>query len=276
MKNSKIYNFKIQEKISLIELLAKETGLSKQVLKRYLKNGAVWLKKRGRKKFERVRRASLELFEETQVQFYYNPHLEKIESTPIELIYESRHWGVWYKPVNILSHGTKFADEGAVERQLQQLGKKDVYLVHRLERETAGLILVSYDKTLASKFSDIWASTKIEKKYLVEVRGDLVEGDKDKVIDAVLEGKKAETYFRVIEAREKTTLVEATLPTGKVQQLKSYFADLGHPIVGDRKFGRGKKDSQEIKLVAYKLKVTDPVTNRVFNFEVPEEKLKHI
>lgn len=271
MKIKKVYSYDVTEKLTLIDLLAKDTGLSKQSLKRYLNNGAVWVQKKGKKKMERTRRASFELLPGSHVKFYFDARLEKFDELNAELIFENRHWGVWYKPANLLTQGTKFGDACSLERDLQKKGKK-VFLVHRLDRETAGLLLVAYSSQTASDFQKIWHTDKIKKMYLAEVLGHIEDTGKTQVINKKLEDKDSETLFTVVENRENTTIVEAALVTGRFHQIRKHFHLISHPVMGDPDYGNNNKNEDGLKLIAHKLMVTDPVTNKVYEFALDEKK----
>lgn len=271
MKNKKVYSYDVTEKTTLIELLAKDTGLSKQSLKRYLNNGAVWVQKKGKKKIERTRRASFELLPGSHVKFYYDAKLEKFEELNPELVYENRHWGVWYKPANLLTQGTKYGDACSLERALEKLGKK-VFLVHRLDKETAGLILVAYSSKTASDFQQIWHTDKIKKMYLAEVLGEIEDTKEIQIIKKKLDDKDSETHFTVLENRDKTTIIEAALQTGRFHQIRRHFDLIGHPVMGDPDYGNKNKNEEGLKLIAHKLTITDPITDKAFAFELDEKK----
>jgi 23S rRNA pseudouridine955/2504/2580 synthase len=113
-------------------------------------------------------------------------------------------------------------------------------LVHRLDKDTSGLIVVAKNDTLAKQLEDFFASGKVEKQYLCLLVGRLQQNQG--TIDFPLPGRGAQTvqaltHFRVVKRFSETTLVRANIATGRMHQIRRHFAQYGHPVVMDDQYG---------------------------------------
>ncbi|HXG53388.1 MAG TPA: RluA family pseudouridine synthase [candidate division Zixibacteria bacterium] len=113
-------------------------------------------------------------------------------------------------------------------------------LVHRLDRETSGVLLVAKDEATAERLKEAFERREVEKEYLCLVAGRLPENRG--TIDFPLPGRdgrmvRAATFYRVERRFRDTTLVRARIETGRMHQIRLHFAALGHPVVMDRQHG---------------------------------------
>ena len=194
------------------------------------------------------------------------------------VVFESADFIIMDKPVGILSHGTgKAYERNMVDDMLAYLihtksynprGEKTFVpsICNRLDRNTSGLILGA--KTAAGlRAANEWIRNReVEKYYMTIVEGVLEgerkvenrlkkEGDKNRVVEGD-EGKEALGIYRPLKAAGNYTLVEAELITGRTHQIRQQLASIGHPVVGDRKYGRPSRAFEDLHhqlLHAYKL-----------------------
>lgn len=194
------------------------------------------------------------------------------------VVFESADFIIMDKPVGILSHGTgKAYERNVVDDMLAYLihtksynprGEKTFVpsICNRLDRNTSGLILGA--KTAAGlRAANEWIRNReVEKYYMTIVEGVLEderkvenrlkkEGDKNRVVEGE-EGKEALGIYRPLKAAGNYTLVEAELITGRTHQIRQQLASIGHPVVGDRKYGRPSRAFEDLHhqlLHAYKL-----------------------
>lgn len=160
--------------------------------------------------------------------------------------------------------------------------RKRVFIVHRLDRETSGVLVFAKTQEAKRFLQDEWAS--FSKKYIAVVHGTLTE--KEGIITSYLlenkahqvyaagessGGKFAKTAYRVIKEFRHTSLLEVTLFTGRKNQIRVHFADLGHPIVGDKMYGKPEKGKKRLALHAQSLSFRHPFTKEemVFETEMP-------
>lgn len=275
MKNSKkiILKKEINKNTTqkLIDFLSLHTPLSKQLLKKVINHGGCWLRSHKKNKLRRVRRVTTELSIGDYVEFYYDPQIISMSALKTEIIAEEPHWGIWFKPPGMLAQGTKYGDHHSIIRQAEKI-KGQAYLVHRLDREASGLMIIAYNKKSASLMSQLFKSRAIKKLYLTEVLGDFsstygVKGE----IGQNLDDKPAKTHFEVLSSDGETTKLRIQLFTGRFRQIRRHLYLMGHPIMGDPVYGTGNKNNEGLKLVAYELEFIDPFTKRKYKCTLPKE-----
>lgn len=263
------------EKGELIEFLAEETKLSKSLLKKLLTNGAVWLKKANSGKRNRIRRATFELHKGSVVELYFDPKFLDIEIPTPHVLKENKNWGLWYKPAGMLSQGNNYGDQASLERFVEKT-KGQCYLLHRLDREAHGIMLLAYNEKTARIFSEKFKRRTIKKFYQVEVLGDMTKeqpntGD----IEFELDGKASKTSYEILkvnqDANPVTTTLKVEIHTGRLHQIRRHFDQLDFPVMGDPKYGKNNKNEEGIKLKAYRLEFKDPFTQEWVVAELSEE-----
>jgi 23S rRNA pseudouridine1911/1915/1917 synthase len=132
---------------------------------------------------------------------------------------------------------------------------------HRLDRETSGLIIYAKGKSIQKKLMDEFKHRQVKKTYVAFVQGELPKKQAD--ISMPIEGKKAITKYRVIEARNNFSVVEISPLTGRTNQIRIHFKQIHHPIVGETKFAFRRDFALKAKrlcLHANALEFTHPVT----------------
>jgi len=175
--------------------------------------------------------------------------IQKIDRS---IIYEDNLIIVVNKPSGLAVHGGSGLSYGVIEAmRLARPKAKFLELVHRLDRETSGCLLLAKRRSVLIKLQELQRVQKIEKRYLTLVRGrvrpgawicdrplrknSLKSGERVVRVDAT--GKPSRTRFRVIQRFAAATLLEATLETGRTHQIRVHAAADGHPILGDSKYG---------------------------------------
>lgn len=278
IKSLKPFHFKKTfqgEKGELIEFLATETKLSKSLLKKLLTNGAVWLKKANSGKRNRIRRATFELHKGSMVELYFDPKFLDIEITAPHVLKENKNWGLWYKPPGVLSQGNNYGDQASIERFVGKT-KHEVYLLHRLDREAHGIMLLAYNEKTARIFSEKFQRRTIKKFYQVEVLGDMSKeqpttGD----IEFELDGKASKTSYEILKVNSDlipvTTTLKVEIHTGRLHQIRRHFEKLEFPVMGDPKYGVNNKNNDGMRLKAYRLEFKDPYSQEWIVAELNEE-----
>ncbi len=219
----------------------------------------------------------------------------KSKFLPFEILYEDRDLIVIDKPAGLLTTHTKLVGRVARETQStaenylnayvrkgQARSSKRVFLVHRLDRETRGVLLFVKDARLADAIRDRW-NELTEKTYLARVEGVLPEASgvfesylrddpKTMKVSSVSDpklGKLARTEWKRLSVEKGTTRVEVALKSGRKNQIRVHFSEAGHPIVGDVKYGAQKADGLHLRAV--RLVFTHPLTGRKFDFRLSRE-----
>ena len=187
------------------------------------------------------------------------------------------------KPAGLLSMGSEREKEKTayriLNRHLKALMKtpaQQVFIVHRLDRETSGLMMFARTESAQAALQRNWKG--VIKRYLAVVEGvpadaqgtlkdRLVESSKSLTVHRVEEGGElAITHYRVVRAQGDRSLLELTLETGRRNQIRVQLAALGHPVIGDRKSGAKNDPTRRLALHACALKFHHPVSGAPMEF----------
>ncbi len=203
----------------------------------------------------------------------------------LSVLYEDRDILVVDKPAGLLTIATDAEKERTAYHHLTEYVRKGqarsrnrIFIVHRLDRETSGVLV--FAKTEEAKFSlqEHWDET--EKVYLAVVPGHLTRTEG--VIESYLtenkahvvystnnpeKGKWSRTAYRVVCETKEHSLLEVDLLTGRKHQIRVHLANIGHPVVGDRKYGPATGSHDPLALHAYRLSFTHPFTGKRLQFE---------
>ncbi|MFH1113803.1 MAG: RluA family pseudouridine synthase [Pseudomonadota bacterium] len=160
--------------------------------------------------------------------------------------------------------------------------KKRIFIVHRLDMDTSGVLVFAKTHKAKMALQSRWDDT--EKKYLAVVHGRcekksetistyLAENKAHRVYSTsdTTKGKLSRTAYTVLKETKDFTLLEVDLLTGRKNQIRVHLADIGHPVVGDRKYGRDIKAHQRLALHAKSISFRHPFTGEqvVFEAKVP-------
>lgn len=155
------------------------------------------------------------------------------------------------------------------------------HVVHRLDRETSGLMVFAKSTKVQQMFANHWHELVTDRRYLALVSGMMTE-EKGTVSSWLKDdkfyftyssptdngGKYAVTHFRTLQKSERYSLVELQLETGRKNQIRVHLQDIGHPVVGDYKYGvEGDDPIGRLGLHAFRLNFTHPITGKPMNFE---------
>ncbi|KRW67717.1 23S rRNA pseudouridine(955/2504/2580) synthase RluC [Stutzerimonas nitrititolerans] len=273
-------------------------GVPKTLIYRILRKGEVRVNK-GRIKPEYklqagdlVRVPPLRLAERDEPAPLAQGLLERLEAA---IVYEDKALIVLNKPAGIAVHGGSGLSYGVIEalRQLRP-DTKELELVHRLDRDTSGLLMVAKKRSMLRHLHQELRGDGVDKRYMALVRGRWETGKKqvsapllkntlrsgERMVEVTDEGKKALTLFRVLRRfGDFATLVEARPVTGRTHQIRVHARHAGHAIAGDSKYG-DEDFSREIRelggkrlfLHAYGLKVPLPDGGEL-NLEAPVDEV---
>lgn len=203
----------------------------------------------------------------------------------IKIIYEDEDIIVVNKPAGLLIISTDNEKEYTlyhmVSSYLKTKNKNNkVFIIHRLDRETSGLVMFAKNQKAKNLFQSNWDKMFIKRGYFAVVEGTPV--DKEKTLVSYLneneghmvyetiktKGKYACTQYRVISENNKYTLLDVNIKTGRKNQIRVQLKENGNVIVGDKKYGSNIDPLKRMALHAYKLEFNDPRTNKRVNIEI--------
>ncbi|HET7434826.1 MAG TPA: RluA family pseudouridine synthase [Thermoanaerobaculia bacterium] len=162
----------------------------------------------------------------------------------LDVIRETNDWIAINKPSGLPAQPVRGRDQRSLE-ELLRMRYREIFVVHRIDTQTSGVIVFAKTRTAAARLSELFASRQIRKTYLAAIEGAL-EGETR--IDAPIEGKEALTIVRPL----RDGLVEAEILTGRMHQIRIHLSSIGHPVIGDRRYG-SKAPAERMLLHAWKL-----------------------
>ena len=207
-------------------------------------------------------------------------------SNELDIVYEDPYLLIIDKHPGLLSMSNNSRQQTVqtvLNRYLEKGGGRNTsHLVHRLDRDTSGLMVYAKDVQTQQSLINGWQQLVTDRRYIALVEGEL-EGQRGRIQSWLTEdkrfithsspvdngGKLAVTHYEVLTSSNGYSLVECELETGRKNQIRVHMADLGHPVVGDRKYGSENDPIRRLGLHAYMLCFTHPVTGKHMRFETP-------
>ncbi len=260
-----------EDNAKAVALLATASGLSRQGVKAAMQKGAVWLTHE--KHCQRLRRASKVLADSDVLDFYYNPQV--LEATPEEakLIADEGQYSIWCKPQGMLSQGSKWGDHCTIQRWVEQhlQPQRPTFSVHRLDRATAGLILIAHSKTMAATLSRMFRQHEITKHYRACVMGQFSQDPAVTTINQPVQDKAAITHIRLrkYSTTKNRSWLDIHPETGRKHQIRKHLADAGFSVIGDRLYGH-KEQSEDLALAAVSLSFICPISGQARLYRLEE------
>lgn len=213
------------------------------------------------------------------------------EDIPIDVVYEDDYLLVINKASGMVVHPAPGHYTGTLVNALLyrfQLSQKDKMrpgIVHRLDKDTSGLMLVAKNDEVHDALSRMIANKEVERHYLAIVDGVIKHdtgtidapigrdaNNRQKMAVTDVHGKEAITHFRVLETFSNHSLVECILETGRTHQIRVHMAYIGHPVSNDPMYGHGKSTEFGQMLHSKSVRFTHPVTKEELFFEVEPPK----
>ena len=203
----------------------------------------------------------------------------------MKIVHEDRFLIVVEKMPGILSMSTphhQFSIKSLLDEHLKNNHQKcTAHVVHRLDRDTSGLMVYAKSMDCRNRFEQDWHTTVYDRRYVAVVSGEMnhpngtvsswLKDDRDYFTHSYKEDvggcKFAVTHYRTLHKSPQGSLVELRLETGRKNQIRVHMADLGHPVAGDTKYGDGFNPIDRLCLHAYRLCFIHPYTGEKMEFE---------
>lgn len=206
------------------------------------------------------------------------------KSRYVKIVYEDRYLVVIEKNVGILSmaagHSTLNVKSVLDDYFKKSRQKCTAHVVHRLDRDTSGLMIYAKDMNTEQILEHEWHQLVYDRRYVAVVSGEMEEDGgtianwlKDNKAYVTYSspvdngGKYAVTHFHTLQRTTDHSLVEFSLETGRKNQIRVHTADMGHPVCGDHKYGNGDDPIHRLCLHAYILCFHHPVTHERMEFQ---------
>ena len=214
---------------------------------------------------------------------------ERVASSSIKLkgvniLHEDDDIIVIDKESGLLSMGSKQERQMTAYKQLMDYvqsihPKNRVFIVHRLDRDTSGVMIFARSKMVQQRLQKAWTEAVQERSYVALVEGVVQKNgtitswlteDKTYMMHSSPKpnhGQKAITHYKVLKTNRRFSLLKVNLDTGRKNQIRVHMQDLGHPIVGDKKYGSEINTINRLGLHANAIKFKHPVNGKVMKFE---------
>ncbi len=274
--------FRVHEAAELMKfLMDKMPGISRNKLKTILVNRCVYVNQ------TIVTQYNFPLKPGMIVQLSKQRGQKAFKSSLLRIVYEDAYLIVVDKREGLLSIATDREKERTAYSILTEYVKRSarqhrIFIVHRLDKDTSGLMVFAKDEKTKRKLQENWETLVTDRRYVAVVSGSL-EKNKGTVVSWLKDnqafvtysspldngGYKAVTHYQVVKRTDEYTLVELRLETGRKNQIRVHMQDLKHPVVGDVKYGDGHSPIGRLALHAFKLHFYHPVTREFMRFETP-------
>ncbi|KXH79312.1 RluA family pseudouridine synthase [Sporosarcina sp. HYO08] len=206
------------------------------------------------------------------------------EENNLPIVYEDEHILVVNKPAGMDTHPDGQRGTGTVMNRIMHYvrnnGSDYAEHIHRLDKGTAGLILIAKHPIAKTLFDRMLANNEIERMYTAELDGYLKKSKgtlsypigRDRSHPTrrrvSVSGQRAVTHFKVIKRSEDTTIVEASLETGRTHQIRVHFSHIGHPVKGDTVYEGSITEDGQYRLTATKISFRHPFTEQPATIEI--------
>ena len=216
----------------------------------------------------------------------------KAQKIPIEIIYEDEDIIVVNKPKGMVVHPANGNPDGTLVNAIMDICKDSLSgiggeirpgIVHRLDKDTSGLLIVAKNDMAHVKMSEQIKNHEVKKTYIALVRGVIKENEATidmpigrsrtdrKKMTVAKDGKNAVTHIKVLKRYDKYTLLEINIETGRTHQIRVHLSHIGYPIIGDYTYSNGKNEFgvEGQCLHAKSLEFKHPITKKEMKLEAP-------
>ena len=271
----------------------KSSAITRSKVKKMIEEGAITVNSKQIKASYKIKIGDVIKINESMAK---NPPIVP-ENIQLNIIYEDDSLLVLNKQKGILTHPTPNNTSCTLVNALLYYGcnLSDIQgderrgIVHRLDKNTSGLILVAKTNKAHLNLQKQIQNKTAKRKYLAVVYGCIQEDsgiinkplvhhmNKTVKMNVSNEGKEAITHYRVIQRLDDTTLLEVELKTGRTHQIRCHMASMNHPVYGDTLYGaKGFKSRMNLKtkeqlLMSYYICFTHPISGRIMEFQLSEE-----
>lgn len=219
-----------------------------------------------------------------RVQIHSRVATDEVKMTGVKILHEDDAVIVMEKDAGLLSIASENERHQTAYRQLtdyvQSIHPRNrIFVVHRLDRDTSGIMLFAKSKEVQQNLQNAWQEAVPERTYIALVEGVV---KKDGTITSWLtenktfmvysspypnEGQKAVTHYQVLKSNRHLSLMQVNLETGRKNQIRVHMKELGHPVVGDKKYGSRNNSIGRLGLHAHAIAFTHPTTGESLRFE---------
>lgn len=278
---TKYHEFTVRERCTLLEFIMKQmSGISRNKAKDILSGHGIMVDMKYTTQYDYILEPGM------QVRISKHKRTTELNSKFVKIVYEDKDIIVIEKAPGILSMAAtarQYCVKTVLDEYFQRRHFKcTAHVVHRLDRETSGLMVYAKNMDAERILEENWQSIVTDRRYIAVLCGKLErEGGtiqswlKDNKAFITYSsptdngGKLAITHFHTLQTTDEYSLVEMKLETGRKNQIRVHMKDLGHPVAGDDKYGNGQNPLGRLALHAFRLEFFHPITRQRMEFETP-------
>ena len=266
----------VNKEDKLLNYLYENLDMPKKRVKQYLTHGSIYVNN------SKVTQFDYKLL--PGMNIIINTDNKNKKELPFDIVYEDNHIIVVNKPSGLLTIATDKEKEKTLFHIVREyLVSKDkfakVFIVHRLDKDTSGIVVLAKDEKTKNKLQENWNEFVTLREYVAVVHGKL-KNKEDKIIQKLKENKtnlvyvskdddakEAITNYKVIKETDNYSMVSINIETGRKNQIRVAFQTIKNPIVGDKKYGE-KDNESRLYLHANRLKMYYPELKKDLLFEI--------
>ncbi|MBP1993888.1 23S rRNA pseudouridine1911/1915/1917 synthase [Paenibacillus eucommiae] len=283
----KITILKVQEPAELMSFLIEAMpSRGRNALKSILARGQVFVDSKPVTKYNHPLQPG------QQVSIHWAKVMEQVKLVGVHILHEDEDLIVIQKEAGLLSvSATKDVEEVTAYRQLMEYVRRSnpknrIFVVHRLDRDTSGVMMFAKNEKTQQALQNAWQDAVLERSYIALVEGEVKKPEGTitswlKESKTLLmysshkedDGQKAITHYTVMQTTREFSLLQVELETGRKNQIRVHMKDIGHPVVGDKKYGSKTNIIGRLGLHARILAFEHPTTGKALKFEsrIPEK-----
>lgn len=254
-----------------IDFLVANINLSKSRLKDLMNKGGVWRVTEDGER-QRVRRAMTDILVGEQIEIFYDEALLSMKPVKAELLDDQGQYSVWNKPTGMPIDGDDWSDFACFRRALELAFNptREIFWLSAIDYEASGVVIVAHSRKAAMMLTEQFAPggfAGAEVHYRGDVQGDI--GDITE-IDLPVDGEQALTLVEKVryDQRPDRSVVDIRPKTGRQDQVAIQLSELGHPLVGDERYGPEDEENEGLRLRLVELSFQCPVTGESKAFSV--------
>ena len=279
VKDNKVVEMTVRGPSPLLEYLLVNVKQSRNNIKALLKNKKILVDGVVVTQFDYMLRPK------QVVSISKYPMMQKSLKSSLDIVYEDDDFIVINKPAGLLSVGTdKEITETAYRMVMDYVRtdnrKGELFITHRLDRDTSGLLIFTKSYKLREAMQDDWNKLVKVRGYYAVVEGRLIKKQetlknylKENELHMIYitpnkhEAQEAITHYQVMKESKDFSLLDVKIDTGRKNQIRVQLNHIGHPVLGDNKYGEPANPFKRLMLHAYKLEFIHPITKKTFKFE---------
>ena len=268
----------VEKEGELLDYLYKNIDMPKKRIKQYLTHGSIFVNNNRTTQYNYKLIPGMNIVIDTD-----NKNKKEL---PFNILFEDEHIIVVNKPSGLLTIATaKEKDKTLYHIVREYLVSKNrnarVFIVHRLDKDTSGIVVLAKDEKTKNKLQENWNEYVSLREYVAVVHGKLKK-EEDRIVQRLKEtktnlvyisrndeGKEAITNYKVIKENDSYSELSIKIETGRKNQIRVAMATIGNPIVGDKKYGDPKDKESRLFLHANRLKMYYPEIKKDILFETP-------